>query len=246
MTKMLFSTKPKDMSIERMMTSVPDFPPKGHGTYILGRHKYTAEECDCSFCPHYKRKNCKLPECEYIEERIEAVAVGYAEFMSHALSAIENRAFQKRLTQYLKESEIEFMPYRGNAHKEMFEKAIEQSLNSDNAMLSALYLLTADKYLWSKVRYAVSGKSVNFSTIRLGDISTDAYTLFMTAKDLYSGTKHITVSDLADTKLIPDKMFAILCNASYTIWIPVRFAGKLITYLRIPITVRSYYSLKYN
>ena len=35
-------------------------------------------------------------------------------------------------------------------------------------------------------------------------------------------------------------------KASYTIWIPVRFAGKLITYLRIPITVRSYYSLKYN
>ncbi|HCA29805.1 MAG: hypothetical protein PHV32_13980 [Eubacteriales bacterium] len=35
-------------------------------------------------------------------------------------------------------------------------------------------------------------------------------------------------------------------KASYTIWIPVRFAGKLMTYLRIPITVRSYYSLKYN
>lgn len=35
-------------------------------------------------------------------------------------------------------------------------------------------------------------------------------------------------------------------KASYTIWIPVRFTGKLITYLRIPITVRSYYSLKYN
>lgn len=35
-------------------------------------------------------------------------------------------------------------------------------------------------------------------------------------------------------------------KASYTIWIPVRFAGKLMTCLRIPITVRSYYSLKYN
>ena len=33
-------------------------------------------------------------------------------------------------------------------------------------------------------------------------------------------------------------------KASYTIWIPVRFADKHMTYLRIPITVRSYYSLK--
>ena len=213
MTKMLFSTKPKDMSIERMMTSVPGFPPRGHGTYILSRHKYTAIECDCSFCPHYKRKNCKLSECECTQERIEALAVGYTEFMSHALSAIENRAFQKRLTQYLKESEIEFMLYRGNAHKEMFEQAIEQSLNSNNAMLSALYLLTADKYLWSKVRYAINNNAVVFSAVRLGDISTDAYTLYMTARDLYSGTKHITVSDIADTELIANKMFAILCNA---------------------------------
>ncbi len=211
---MLFSANPKDMSIERMMISVPSSRPKGHGLYIFGRHKYTAEECDCSLCPYYKKKKCTLPKCGCIEERIEAVAIRYAEFMKYTLDPIKNKAFQNRFTKYINdESEMKFMLFRGNAHKEMFERSIERSLNSDNAMLSALYLLTAEKYLWSKVRCAVSNNDINFSAVRLGNVSTDAYTLYMTARDLYSGTAHITVSDLADTDLITNKMFGILCNA---------------------------------
>ena len=192
---MLFSTNPKDMSIERMMTSAPSSRPKGHGTYIFGRHKYTAEECDCRLCNHYKKKKCKLPKCECIEERIEALAVGYAEFMKHTLAPITNKAFQKRFAKYINdESEMVFMLYRGNAHKEMFERAIERSRTSDNAMLSSLYLLTADKYLWSKVRSAIGNSAINFSAVRLGDISTDAYTLYMTTRDLYSGMKAVEIA----------------------------------------------------
>ena len=39
------------------------------------------------------------------------------------------------------------------------------------------------------------------------------YALFMTAKDLYCGTKHITIRDLADTKLVSPQLFGILCEA---------------------------------
>ena len=34
-------------------------------------------------------------------------------------------------------------------------------------------------------------------------------------------------------------------KATYTVYIPMRFAGKVITYVRIPVTVKSYYNLKY-
>lgn len=34
-------------------------------------------------------------------------------------------------------------------------------------------------------------------------------------------------------------------KASYTIWIPMRFAGHIVTYLHIPIAVQSYYNPKY-
>ena len=86
-----------------------------------------------------KGRKCTLPKCGCIEERIEAVAVGYAEFMKHTFDPIKNNVFQNRFTKYINnESEMKFMLFRGNAHKEMFERSIERSLNSDNAMLSAL------------------------------------------------------------------------------------------------------------
>jgi len=211
---MLFSTTPQDIAIELMMTGVPHFPPRGHGKYVFGRFKYTARDCDCRLCPHYDRKKkCTLPKCTCMEERIAAEAVGYSEFMRHTFSLIKNRAFQKRLTEYMKESEDAPMLYRGKAHKEMFQGSIERCLNSDNAMLSALYLLTADKLLWSKVRRAVGNKRIDFSAVHLGNVSPDAYTLFMTARDLYEGTKHITVSDIADRDIVSQKLFGIICNA---------------------------------
>ena len=133
--------------------------------------------------------------------------------MSHTFEPVKNTAFQRKLKEYMKESEGCPMIYRGKAHEEIFKSAVESSLDSDNAMLSALYLLTADKLLWSKVRHAVGSKSVDFSAIRLGNLSTDAYTLFMTARDLYEGTKHISVSDIADREIVSHKLFGILCHA---------------------------------
>ena len=47
----------------------------------------------------------------------------------------------------------------------------------------------------------------------LGSVDEKAYTLFCCAKDLYLGTKHITIADLADEQLISPKMFGIICNA---------------------------------
>lgn len=105
MIPMLFSTNPQDIAIERMMTGVPNFPPRGHGIHVFGRYKYTAKDCDCRLCPHYdKKKKCKLPKCKCIEERIEAGAVDYAEFMKHTFSSVTQRIFQSRLTEYIKET----------------------------------------------------------------------------------------------------------------------------------------------
>ena len=214
MIKMLFSTTHKDMELERMTTSVPGFGRRGHGVYVFNKFKYTAKDCDCRLCSHYDRKKkCELPKCVCIEERIEAGAIGYAEFMSHTFEAISNAAFQRRLNECIKESEDCPMIYRGKAHEEMFKAAIERSLSSDSAMLSALYLLTADKHLWSIAKRSIGNKSIDFSAIHLGGVSTDASTLFMTARDLYEGTRHITVSDIADHEIVPHKLFGILCHA---------------------------------
>ncbi len=58
------------------------------------------------------------------------------------------------------------MEYRGQTHNEMFTLAIKNRKNANFRYLSVVYLLTADKNLWSICKNAVSENSVDFSLIR--------------------------------------------------------------------------------
>ena len=105
------------------------------------------------------------------------------------------------------------MNYRGQRHQALFQKELQKRENPTAAMLCALYLLTADCRLWARTRQNVHAAHIQFQGIRLADRSPEAYTLFMTAKDLYCGSKHITVRDLADKEIVSPQLFGILCEA---------------------------------
>ncbi len=53
---MIFSDSPSQKALERMMTQVKGFPPRGSGVMVLRRFEYTAEMCDCRLCLYYNRK----------------------------------------------------------------------------------------------------------------------------------------------------------------------------------------------
>lgn len=55
---MIFSDSPQQRALERMMTAVPRFRPKGGGIMVLHHFEYTAEMCDCRYCPYYGKKYC--------------------------------------------------------------------------------------------------------------------------------------------------------------------------------------------
>ena len=79
--------------------------------------------------------------------------------------------------------------------------------------MSALYLLTADFMLWHCVKYAVVNNAICFEQVRLHGTNTNSYPLFCAAKDLYLGTRNLTVSELADKSLVTPKVFGLICNA---------------------------------
>ena len=105
------------------------------------------------------------------------------------------------------------MRYKNEKHQSEFEEAIRKKDKKDYAMMAALYLLTADLRLWHLSKRHVGKISINFADIRLKNIHENGYALFCCAKDLCLGTKHLTVADLADTDLIPPKLFELICNA---------------------------------
>ena len=62
---MIFSDSPSQKAIERMMTQVKGFPPRGSGVMVLRRFEYTAEMCDCRLCLYYNRKKkCTVSQCQ--------------------------------------------------------------------------------------------------------------------------------------------------------------------------------------
>jgi hypothetical protein len=73
--------------------------------------------------------------------------------------------------------------------------------------------LSADEGLWERAHRHVPDTGIYFDRIRLGGVTLEQYILFHAAKDVYNGTKHIRLSELADRELVADGMLRIIVNA---------------------------------
>ena len=105
------------------------------------------------------------------------------------------------------------MPFRNEEHKAAFETAVKKTDKNNHRLMSALYLLTANLKLWEIMKQHTEKNGILFDNVKLGTISEKAYTLYCTAKDLYLGTKNLSVCDLADENLLSAKTFALICDA---------------------------------
>ena len=181
---------------------------------VLHHFEYTAEMCDCRYCPYYRgKRKCTASQCPCIEERIVVGAASRAEVMAETMRDIHNGAFRRRLNQFIKESEELHMNFRNEKHRLAFVEAIRKLDKKNFALMSALYLLTAEHKLWMQIRNYVERNEIKFERFKPKDSTENGYTLLCCAKGLYLGTKHITISNLADTELIAPRMFALICNA---------------------------------
>ena len=143
----------------------------------------------------------------------EPPPTSYKELVTATMSAIHYTPFWERLKRYFKESERKPMTYQNDKHKAVFEESTKKQDKKNYALMSALYLLTADFRLWQVMKHHTLRNKIDFHDARLKGIHENGYTLYCAAKDLYLGTKHLTIRDLADTGLISPKMFALICNA---------------------------------
>ncbi len=93
-------------------------------------------------------------------------------------------------------------------HRKTFTEFITENVKnpylSRNEYIAAVFLLSADKFLWKRARRALTGYLVNFSSLNLSEISTEGYALFMAAKAIYRGGVDISLNELYDVDLIDD------------------------------------------
>lgn len=184
---MYFTETPSLREIEKAMKMVPNFTPRGHGVVILCKHEFAEKSC---------------------------IGDSQKEILARTVSRINNPLFQKRFQKYINESETIPVNFRNSKHSISFTDTIRKKNKKDYALMSALYLLTAEFALWQTAKRYVTDNSIDFKSMQPAGISENGYTLLCAAKDLYLGTDYLTISDLADTQLIPPRMFALICNAT--------------------------------
>ena len=179
----IFSERPYHRRIERLMTAIPNFKPRGVGVRFTETQAFIA-----------------------------VTAATPYELLTITMRQIRCPPFRKRFDEYI-ESEEKPMTYINEKHRARFTLAAKNIAKTNYALLSALYLLTADQRLWSCCKHHINNGCVFFENIKLNNCTERAYTLCCAAKDLTLGTKHLTVSDLSDADLVPPMLFRTICNA---------------------------------
>ena len=105
------------------------------------------------------------------------------------------------------------MKFRNDQHRSTFLKEAKKQSLKNHKLIAALYLLTADTKLWDTAKSSVGKDDIIFENIHLKGSSETVYTLYCAAKDLYNGSRHLSIDDIADSGLIKNKVFTLICNA---------------------------------
>ena len=180
---MFFTEDDNLRELEYLMKGVPNFKPRGHGVMVV---------CGLEYIPMYETRK---------------------QLIVWATQNIRHPEFRARLNDYLLERGEYVMDFVSERHKGTFDKKAAVVNPQNRRMLAAIYLLTAN-YKLQKLSYRYIHKNeIQFNRINKRELSDIGYTLLCAAKDMYYGTKYITVSDLCDKKLIYAEMFGLICNA---------------------------------
>ena len=181
----LFCLSPELRGLEKQMQQPPGYRPRGSGIHIM-------EGLDWRSRGDYS----EIVDCVIIRMQLENL--------------------KKRIDEIFCETGQE-MIFRSIKHRKDFYSLLMgrrgKSLQTASGYAAAVFLLSADEELWDRVSRNVLDTGIYFERIRLGSVTLEQYILFHAAKDVYQGTKHIRLSELADRELIPDEILKLIVNA---------------------------------
>ena len=191
-------------ALEIEMQRPPGFRPRKSGMIISGCVCGT-QECDCSLCAHKERNGTDqtAKRCACLCERILAGCTPLSKRMGDLTAEAAGKPFVARVARMSEDfSSIFFLA----GHQKRFDSLLDGKSNpaDTDVLYAALYLLSADRFLWGKSVPAVKPDAVHFKEIQIHGVDLGGYVLFHTAKDLYQGTQHISLSELSNYEAVYD------------------------------------------
>ena len=120
-------------------------------------------DCDCRLCAYKSRKRkCeKADGCICLRERLVAGCVPFEELLEKLTAEVSVSPFVNRVARLSAQSHPCFFLA---GHRERFEPLWERHIRTaeEDAMCAALYLLSADRFLWGKAISAIEPDIIHF------------------------------------------------------------------------------------
>lgn len=176
---------------EMEMQQIPGFRPRASGMSV-SRFSYAPSGCLC--------------------ERSVAGCVPFSRLLEQFAMEVAVSPFVARVSRMsAKNLSVFFLA----GHWSRFERIWENRGQDieENAMCAAVYLLSADRFLWGKSVSAIESDRIRFQEIQIHGVDLDGYVLFHTARDLYEGTCRISLSELVDPELVSEDAFRLVLSA---------------------------------
>lgn len=202
--------------LERMMMSVPRFTPRHSGVVVLCRFRYRPQDVECRLCTQYQRRNCAVPACPWLRERLKAGTAAYGELVAACFRELDHQPLKRRIAAVTHGKTR--LSCTGPEHRQRFEQwqrsnAPRHPRCVRDQWLAALFLLTSSGKLWARTWSAIFWDGVDFSKITLRDIDPQDYAVYQAAKSLYTGKLKITAGELADQELVSDATLRLIIDA---------------------------------
>ena len=119
--------------------------------------------------------------------------------------------FQDRLERSFNGCSIGF--FLSDSHRERWQHWRERCFRMPNRNLAALFLLTAYEDIWRRMIWKFDARGFDFQSVQLSGIQPELYSVYQAAKAISTGSRNITLADLASPELVTDEAFHLIVCA---------------------------------
>ena len=138
----------------------------------------------------------------------------YGELERFFLAEIPPSRLTVRIINLKSRGEVKEFMFRSGQHKKRFREICGNgdyvSLCADHGRAAALFLLSADNFLWNQAKPCITKNGIRYREMEVHGIEPDGYALLCAAKEMCGGRPGLSLSELGDPELIGDRLLQVI------------------------------------
>ena len=138
----------------------------------------------------------------------------YGELVRFFLAEIPPSRLTVRIINLKSRGEVKEFMFRSGQHKKRFREICGNgdyvSLCADHGRAAALFLLSADTFLWDRAKTCITKDGIRYKEMAVHGIEPDGYALLCAAKEMCGGRPGLSLSELGNPELISDRLLQVI------------------------------------